>query len=448
MSNINTISYNNSILEKAHTCLKALDIVIEKPFQPVFFYSISENIPIFEKIENPLVDIENPLLYISDFASSPILNKTHIKQAISMNVMENTLVFLGHIQAVFIEDFDENKTFSIFLKNVDIFHTFQVAFKEDIDCLYLRDIENLKEKTIFLRNVMQIQGFFYQRTVIHIHLLNEAVESIKNLHFHMLLLGNNQVFIDFLEEKLKKYEKFLIFQGAVPFSPTRDMLKNEEIQRKTKNFSKFDGNFNVSEDLIISAIPLKNKIFIEKPVFQMKEEEEKGKIAKYPIESKEKLKIFMNIPKKISSIEEEFDIESSISNSSWKSRIKEELINSSRTLLKPYIFLKYGLNSIKCFQPQKRRLSFSSNLSSFEFLKLSKTEGKKVYYLLDVRGVKDGRVTENFRRYKANSDRQMEHSFSIIMRDRSIDLEAQNGNEKKEFCEALKALLYIYKSCK
>ena len=101
--------------------------------------------------------------------------------------MANTLVFLGHIQAGFIEDFDENKTFSIFLKNVDIFHTFQVAFKEDIDCLYLRDIENLKEKTIFLRNVMQIQGFFYQRTVIHIHLLNEAVESIKNLHFHMLV---------------------------------------------------------------------------------------------------------------------------------------------------------------------------------------------------------------------------------------------------------------------
>ena len=117
--------------------------------------------------------------------------------------------------------------------------------------------------------------------------------------------------------------------------------------------------------------------------------------------------------------------------------------------MKGFACKKYGLGIWAIFQPQNRRLVFSSNMESFAFVKthVCHQNATKFFSIRDIVEIKNGRKTENFYRFKNDSENK-ERSFSIIMKSRTIDLEARNAQEKKEFCEALKCFIEICKECK
>ena len=115
--------------------------------------------------------------------------------------------------------------------------------------------------------------------------------------------------------------------------------------------------------------------------------------------------------------------------------------------MKGFPYKKFGLGMWAIFQPQNRQLVFSSNMESFAFVKTQHQNATKFFFIRDIVEIKDGRKTENFFRFKNDSENK-ESSFSIIMKSRTLDLEARNAPEKKEFCEALKCFIEICKECK
>ena len=97
------------------------------------------------------------------------------------------------------------------------------------------------------------------------------------------------------------------------------------------------------------------------------------------------------------------------------------------------------------FQPQKRSLVFSSNMESFTFTRTGICPiQKKIYSIHDVIRLQAGRKTENFGRFKRSNENR---SFSILMKNRTIDLEAKNEAEMREFCQAFDNFLKICKEC-
>ena len=108
------------------------------------------------------------------------------------------------------------------------------------------------------------------------------------------------------------------------------------------------------------------------------------------------------------------------------------------------IMLKFGRKSY--FGPTKRRIYFNEDMNCFYWSSVSRGENnktnnfkeknpKKRFDLRDIKEVIDGRKTYNFKRFKTNDEEKLSLSFSIILRERTVDLQAYNANDKEETIE-------------
>ena len=65
---------------------------------------------------------------------------------------------------------------------------------------------------------------------------------------------------------------------------------------------------------------------------------------------------------------------------------------------------------------------------------------EKLFEISKIIQIVNGRNTENFKRFKTKNKERIENSFSILFKDRSVDLEAETKREKERF---LKALVFL-----
>jgi len=112
-----------------------------------------------------------------------------------------------------------------------------------------------------------------------------------------------------------------------------------------------------------------------------------------------------------------------------KRKTRENFIKSIQTLMKGFPYKKFGLGMWAIFQPQSRRLVFTSNMESFAFVKTHVFHQNATKFFRFTTLSKE-RMEEKLRIF---SGLRMirESSFSIIMKSRTIDLEARNAPEKE-----------------
>lgn len=443
------------------------------------------------------------------------------------------LLYLGEISGVFLGSGPEKTEFLLKeYKNRKSFKKFQVAFSENLNCLYVRDSNTLKEKKFFVQNILEAEILDLEPEIITLHVLNEAQnESIENLHFHFLAINENHDFLVFIAEKIKTLGKTILIQnksirtpqqetrefttkansnpierfsgseGAVPSSPPSKGVEREK-EQKLVEFTRFSTKiekdeervteekiieklstpkkndkeltiYNIFDDLKSSPENSKNcvrmdsikeiyefespKTLQEKNPEKFKEKKPKDdeKIADYKkTEKPTEIPKFQKKPsqrqktlsprKTHSPIPLKDKKKKTRRNLNWKRKTREEFIKSIRILIKGHNFNKYGLG-MAMFQPQKRSLVFSSNMESFTFASKGICPSlKKIYSIHDVLGLQEGRNTENFGRFKKGNEKK---SFSILMKNRTIDLEAKNEGEMREFCQAFGNFLKICKEC-
>lgn len=392
---------------------KISDFPNEKEEQEPHFQQVSY-IPI-DNASNPGKSPENPT-----------------KNQINMNIY----ISIGEIQAKFFDCNEEKARFLAQNLEFSRLESYELAFNAATECISLK---NLKERRVFLENILEIEKIhvFRDISLLSIHYLNENfTKSMAIVHAHLLICCKDakmQSFVEsFFENHLRKYHKNIIKpkeiarenagktqEGAVPSSPPQQF---EEMLKKV--------NEN-PEKLKKDAISSFNDYFSEKPAKNPEKVEEKPRISQENQENDKK------IHRKNRKIEE-------------KARKLRELFRKSvKTLMKGFIFHKFGYHRLTFLQPQKRQLIFSSDLRRFVLVKPGKSIGKntKFYSIDQILGIKEGRNTKNFARFKTKSSENLENSFSLELKTRSIDLQAGNPREKAEFCQALNVILQVHRSC-
>ena len=127
-------------------------------------------------------------------------------------------------------------------------------------------------------------------------------------------------------------------------------------------------------------------------------------------------------------------------------------LNHLKVLKSGKIMLKYGRRNL--FGPAKRKIQFNGEMNSFSWDHLRKTfcnfevdqkEKRKKFDLKDIKEVLDGRQTSNFKRFKTNDEEKIKLSFSIVLNERTVDLEALTLKDKEEFVTSLIKILLLRK---
>lgn len=359
----------------------------------------------------------------------PIDNSSEKSSKIT-KVNTNICINIGEIQAKFFDCLEEKAKFLLRNFEFSYLETYEFGFNASSNYFSLR---NIKERRIFLENILEIEKIHVIRDIflLSIHYLNENFsKSMATVHAHLIICCEDsamQACIEsFFENHLRKYHKNIIKpkqisqkneetkqQGAVPSSPPQQF---EEISKKLCEEPQM-----LRKDQISSF----NDYFQEK----LKEKPEK---------TQEKLKEKQEKREKTHKIIER-----------EREKLKEIFKKSVKTLMKGYVFNKYGYHGLTFLQPQRRQLIFSSDLRKFVLLKPGKSIKKstKFFRIEEIIGIKDGRNTKNFSRFKTKSSEKLETSFSLELKTRSIDLQACNLREKSEFCQALQMILQIHRSC-
>jgi hypothetical protein len=94
---------------------------------------------------------------------------------------------------------------------------------------------------------------------------------------------------------------------------------------------------------------------------------------------------------------------------------------------------KYGRKNV--FKADERRFFFIENYTKFTWSKLNATKYDKVFKVADVQAIKLGKETENLKRFSGADEKLC---FSIVMADRTIDLEFKNQKEMRQTYYGLK----------
>ena len=246
--------------------------------------------------------------------------------------------------------------------------------------------------------------------------------------------------IDSNEKKWKVQKELTIFNIFDDIQNSTKSSRNRVIKDSIKEICNYEG----PQKHITKTILNEDQLNLKKP--RKKDENLEKEKPKKRRKDTEKCQKNASIPKKVSTPMKK---KGNKKDSDWKRKTRETFIKSIQTLMRGFACKKYGLGIWAIFQPQNRRLVFSSNMESFAFVKthVCHQNATKFFSIRDIVEIKNGRKTENFYRFKNDSENK-ERSFSIIMKSRTIDLEARNAQEKKEFCEALKCFLEICKECK
>lgn len=66
---------------------------------------------------------------------------------------------------------------------------------------------------------------------------------------------------------------------------------------------------------------------------------------------------------------------------------------------------------------------------------------KKIFAISEIVALQDGRDSKNFKRFGRSGMLQQKMSFSLILKKRTIDLQAINYSDKEDFFEIIRQLL-------
>ena len=105
------------------------------------------------------------------------------------------------------------------------------------------------------------------------------------------------------------------------------------------------------------------------------------------------------------------------------------------------MFLKYG----KWGEPGYRTVYVSPDFKNIEWKHHGETKSSGSMPLSQLIGIKFGRHTPNFKRFKAPTPEIEDLSFSIIGEKRNLDLEASLKEQKEQFVEGLVSLMAYHK---
>ena len=120
----------------------------------------------------------------------------------------------------------------------------------------------------------------------------------------------------------------------------------------------------------------------------------------------------------------------------------EPEIKNLDLLLEGQEFLKYG----KWGNPGVRIVRVSKDLSKLEWVHKNETKPSGSIPVSKLVGVKFGRHTSNFQKFKVKSDIQEQLSFTIFGEERNLDLEANMKEQMDLFIEGLTSLIKYQKS--
>ena len=112
----------------------------------------------------------------------------------------------------------------------------------------------------------------------------------------------------------------------------------------------------------------------------------------------------------------------------------KEYIKAFKELSLGTTFLKYGSMG----QPKNRHVFLFENGKRLCWKDPGGNKAKSYITIKDIIEITDGRDTKKFKRFKATSEMQMQLSFSIHTKKRTLDLESANAQEKNDF------LLYLH----
>lgn len=118
-------------------------------------------------------------------------------------------------------------------------------------------------------------------------------------------------------------------------------------------------------------------------------------------------------------------------------------------LKKGKVFLKFGRKSL--FGPTKRKICFNDEMNCFFWTSPKRkgcsfgNESFKKFYLKDIKGILEGRKSLNFQRFKTNDEEKNQLSFSIVLSERTVDLEALSLKEKEEFMTSFIKIMLLRK---
>lgn len=73
------------------------------------------------------------------------------------------------------------------------------------------------------------------------------------------------------------------------------------------------------------------------------------------------------------------------------------------------------------------------------------SQNKKKFFLRDIKEILDGRNSENFAKYKSSDEKTNNLSFSIVLTDRTVDLQASKLSEKESFVTSLIKIMLLRK---
>ena len=119
----------------------------------------------------------------------------------------------------------------------------------------------------------------------------------------------------------------------------------------------------------------------------------------------------------------------------------EPKIKNLDLLLEGHVFLKYG----KWGDPGYRIVRVSKDLSRLEWIHKNETKPSGHILVSKLIGVKFGRHTSNFKKFKVKSEMQEQLSFTIFGEDRNLDLEADLREQMDLFIEGLISLIKYHK---
>ena len=91
----------------------------------------------------------------------------------------------------------------------------------------------------------------------------------------------------------------------------------------------------------------------------------------------------------------------------------------------------------------KRTVFFTENFHKFAWSKRNSKKIKKDFYLKDIVEIKTGKNTKGFKRFKRANPR---FCFSILMKDRTIDIECLNSRDYKALGIGFKFMNKMYKT--
>lgn len=314
-----------------------------------------------------------------------------------------------------------------------------------LDKLPLKSILEIKELNFLVNELCSFKGLIFQ----FVKNLEEISDSESFIYENLAIVSlSMSEFHEDFKNLLAEFGKFPSIVLDVEINKINLPEKQEEDQIKESKFtgSYFKGLFSNKNSFERSssenAGEKENKTSLKESDINMVVEP-----SNYKRNLKNEDLIDISTLSNFQNRLENFLLSKTSISSSKKSNNNENINSSNKTKPFPAIYLpvlndgifikKYGLSNF--IKPNVRRIFFHSNYDIFGWSKSNNpSKPIKIFYTRDIQCILEGRISENFKRFKKEN---VDKSFTIVLKYRTIDCEAESCRLRREFCSALKKLI-------